>query len=49
MVERVIRTLKSKLQKLFHLTGTYNWVDKLKDITKDYNATKHSTTKLRLM
>lgn len=47
MVERVIRTLKSKLQKLFHMTGTYNWVDKLKEVTNEYNTTKHSTTKLK--
>lgn len=47
MAERVIRTLKERIHKSFNLRGTYNWVDVLQEITRNYNNTVHSTTGLR--
>jgi transposase InsO family protein len=43
MAERVIRTLKAKLYKLFSLRGTYKWINILQDVTKEYNNSKHRT------
>lgn len=44
IVERLIRTLKSKLYKEFSLKGTYKWTDgTLNKIIKDYNNTYHRT------
>lgn len=43
IVERVIRTLKSKLWKIFSLQGNYKWSDKLEVVSKDYNSTVHSS------
>lgn len=44
IVERVIRTVKSKLYKAFSMKGNYKWVDGTLDkIVHDYNHTKHST------
>lgn len=42
IVERVIRTLKSRLWKQFSLQGTYKWLDILDKIISDYNNTRHS-------
>lgn len=48
LVERLIRTIKSKLFKLFSLNGNYQWVGKpLKSITDSYNNTKHRITKFK--
>lgn len=48
MAERVIRTVKSRLYKLFTLHANYNWIDGLLDrVTEEYNDTKHHTTKLK--
>lgn len=46
IVERLIRTLKTKLYKHFSLHGKYLWVgNNLKSIVKSYNNTIHHTTK----
>lgn len=47
MAERVIRTIKENLYKMFSLRGTYSWYDILDKITTDYNKRKHRTTGLR--
>lgn len=47
IAERVIRTLKEKLFRLFTLNGNHKWIDLLKDITNSYNNTKHSTIKMK--
>ncbi len=43
MAERVIRTLKSRLQKYFYKTKSKKWVDFLPDLIKNYNSTPHRT------
>lgn len=43
IVERVIRTLKSNLYKLFALNGSHKWIDKLGDVINRYNNTVHRT------
>lgn len=44
IVERFIRTLKSKLYKEFSLKGNYNWIDNtLKNVIYKYNHTHHRT------
>lgn len=48
IVERLIRTLKNKLYKYFHLVGNYKWVGKLLNNTTDeYNHTMHRIIKFR--
>lgn len=47
MAERVIRTLKEKLHKMFNLRGQYKWIDVLQDVTDTYNNTVHRTTRMR--
>lgn len=47
MVETVIRTMKTKIYKMFNLREKYKWIDKLDELTLEYNHTKHSTTKMR--
>lgn len=47
IAERVIRTIKEKIYKSFSLYGNYNWIDKLQDIIKNYNDTKHRTIKMK--
>ena len=42
IVERFNRTLKTMMWKYFYSKGTYNWVDVLDELTKNYNNTKHS-------
>ena len=42
MAERVIRTLKSRLQKYFVKSKTHKWIDVLPQVVNDYNATPHS-------
>ena len=46
MVERVIRTLKSRLQKYFVKYKTKRWKDVLDQVVQNYNATPHSAHKL---
>lgn len=44
IVERFIRTLKSKLYKEFSLKGNYNWINHtLEKVTNKYNNTYHRT------
>ena len=40
--ERVIRTLKSRLQKYFVTNKTKKWIDVIQNIVDDYNRTPHS-------
>lgn len=48
IVERVIRTLKCQLYKLFSLCGHYKWLGKnLNSIVKTYNNTTHRVTKYK--
>lgn len=44
IVERVNRTLKSRMWKQFSNQGSYRWLNILATITQDYNNTVHSTT-----
>ena len=43
MAERVIRTLKSRLEKYFYQHKTKRWLDFLPQLVKNYNATPHRT------
>lgn len=45
IAERLIRTLKTKLWRHFHASGTYEWVDTLPQIVDSYNHTKHRSIK----
>lgn len=48
IVERVIRTLKSHIFKLFSLYGCYQWVGKLLNtVIENYNSTIHRITKFK--
>lgn len=48
IVERVIRTLKGHLYKLFSLCGQYQWINKnLKNVVQSYNNTVHRITKFK--
>jgi hypothetical protein len=44
MVERVIRTLKTRLFKYFNQKNTTNWIDVLPDVVNAYNSTTHRST-----
>ena len=44
IVERVIRTLKSRIQKYFYKNKTSKWIDIYQDVVSNYNATPHSAT-----
>ena len=43
IVERFNRTLKTMMWKYFYSKGTYNWVDALDELTKNYNNTKYGS------
>lgn len=43
IVERLNRTLKTRMWKLFTARGTYEWLSILPDVVKSYNNTKHRT------
>ena len=43
MAERVIRTLKTRLQKYFYQNKTKRWLDFLPQLVKNYNSTPHRT------
>ena len=45
IVERWIRTMKEKMWKYFTDNNTYNYINVLPDLVKDYNKTVHSSTK----
>lgn len=47
MAERVIKTIKEKLYKMFGLRGNNRWYDILDDVTNEYNRRKHRTIKMR--
>lgn len=48
IVERVIRTIKYHLYKLFSLNGRYQWVGpNLNSVVEQYNNTTHRTTKYK--
>lgn len=48
IVERLIRTLKSKLYKEFSLNGKYKWIDGTLDkVIHNYNNTRHRTINLK--
>ena len=42
LVERLIRTIKTRLEKYFTQNKTHNWADVIHDVIKNYNATPHS-------
>lgn len=44
MVERVIRTIKTRLARYMQLKKTNRWIDVLDEIVENYNQTPHSTT-----
>lgn len=46
IVERCIRTLKSKISKYLTYKNTYKYIDVLPDIVKSYNNTYHRTIKM---
>ena len=43
IAERVIRTIKQKLYKLFSLHGKHVWYNLLNKVTEEYNNSKHRT------
>jgi len=43
MAERVIRTLKTRLEKYFYQKKTKRWLDFLPQLVKNYNSTPHRT------
>ena len=43
MAERVIRTLKSRLEKYFYHTKTKRWIEFLPQLVRNYNSTPHRT------
>lgn len=47
IVERLNRTLKERMWKLFSLQGSYKWQTILPKIVNDYNNTKHSKIKMK--
>lgn len=47
MVERLIRTLKAKIGKIFTSRGNHKWIDVLSDITSAYNRSYHSSIKMK--
>lgn len=47
IVERVIRTLKSRLYREFSARGSYRWINLLQPITNAYNHTVHRTIGMR--
>lgn len=47
IVERLNRTIMSRLWRLFNLQGSHKWTDNLQPIVDSYNTTKHHTIKMR--
>lgn len=43
-MERVNRTIKSRIQKYFHQNNTKKWIDIYEDVVSNYNNTPHSAT-----
>ena len=46
-VERLNRTIKNKLEKIFTASNNKNWIDVLDDVISAYNNSVHSSTKKR--
>jgi hypothetical protein len=46
LAERQIRTLREKLARIFHHTGSYKYVHLLPKLADAYNRTKHSRTRM---
>jgi hypothetical protein len=44
--ERLNRTIKTKLWKIFSLKGEYNWLKNLQAVVRECNETPHSKTKM---
>ena len=47
IVERVQRTLRGRLGRLFTKRGNFKWIDKIDDIVAAYNNTHHSSIKMK--
>ena len=47
IVERVQRTLRGRLGRLFTKRGNLKWIDKIDDIVTAYNNTHHSSIKMK--
>ena len=47
IVERFNRALKTMMWKYFYSKGTYNWIDVLDKLTKNYNNTKHGSIHMK--
>lgn len=47
IVERLNRTLLTKLWKVFNLNGNHKWINVIQKITNEYNNTKHRTIKMK--
>ena len=47
MVERLIRTLKAKIGKIFTSRGNHRWIDIIDDVTSSYNNCFHSSIKMK--
>jgi len=43
MAERVIRTIKTRLERYFYRNKTKNWIEFLPQLVKNYNRTPHRT------
>jgi L-rhamnose mutarotase len=46
MAERVIRTIKTRIEKYFYHNKTKKWIDIIDHIVKNYNDTPHSSIKI---
>ena len=47
IVERVQRTIRGRLGRLFTKRGNFKWIDKIDDIVTAYNNTHHSSIKMK--
>ena len=47
IVERVQRTLRGRLGRLYTQRGNRKWIDKIDDIVKSYNSTYHTAIKMK--
>jgi hypothetical protein len=43
VIERVNRTLRENLEKIFQKNRSLNWIDNIQEVVRNYNNTKHST------